>query len=333
MNKHSMQKKLIIKTSSLGDIVHMLPAISDAAKKTPDISFDWVLESSFAEIPAWHPQVDNIIQSDIRRWRKSLLQKSTWVEMKQFKQELQQTRYKKIIDSQGLIKSAVLGCLSKGETWGYDKNSITESLASYCYNHTVSVPFKEHAVTRNRLLLAKSLGYSLENLSLDYGIAGNKAFSEALSHLAKEITIPERFIVALHGTSRIDKEWPIAHWDNFIKAMENAGYAVLIPWSNDAELARANKLAEQNDNVTVLPRCSLTTLAGLIETASAVIGMDTGLMHVAAAFNKKGIALYPVTQPELTGVLSTSNSIESIGGSESLNAKLINAKMLTLLKK
>ena len=326
------QKHLIVKTSSLGDVVHMLPAISDAQQHIPALTFDWVVEQGFAEIPTWHPTVNRVIPVKIRQWRKALFSQLTRNEFSNFKTAIKDTPYTKIIDTQGLLKSAVLTRLAHGEIWGYDRHSITESLASRFYHQTTSVPFKEHAITRNRLLLAKSLGYSLTDLALDYGIADNSIFKDAVTNLKQTTHIPQKTIVALHGTSRKDKEWPIEHWDQFIKMVEQAGYSTLLPWGNDEEKSRAQHLVNQNNKAIILPRCSLTTLAGLIQNADAVIGMDTGLMHVAAAFDQKGIALYPVTQPELTGVRSASNNIESIGGRDALDARLINAKMRALLK-
>ena len=326
-----MLKHLIIKTSSLGDVVHMLPAISDASKAKPGINFDWVVEKSFSEIPAWHPAIDKIIPVEIRKWRKQLFKQTTRDEFRIFKHHIQETTYSKVIDAQGLLKSAFISRYAKGETWGYDKNSITESLATRFYQHTVAIAFKEHAITRNRLMLAKTLGYSIDSFDLDYGIADNPLFQSSINELQKSINLPNKTIVALHGTSRIDKEWPIEHWDKFIKTVEKLGYSVLLPWGNPEEKSRAEHLAKNNALVIVLPHCSLSTLAGLIKNATAVIGMDTGLMHIAAAFDKKGIALYPVTQPELTGVLSSSQGIESIGGRDALDADAINAKMLTFL--
>lgn len=339
-----MLKHLIVKTSSLGDIVHMLPAITDANRKIPGILFDWVAESGFVEIPAWHPEVDKVIEIGLRKWRKKLLSNHTRKAYKTFKAELQATPYEKAIDAQGLMKSAYVARMSMGETWGYDKESIRDPFASYLYRNKVSVAYKQHAVTRNRLILAKSLGYTIDDLELDYGIAGNTVFSVACKKLSKHDVfsgygIPEKSIIALHGTSRRNKEWPIEHWNSFIEEMTAAGYSVLFPWGNDEELTRAETLAKnhvkngaKNDaKAIVLPRCSLTTLAGLIEGASAVIGMDTGLLHVAAAFDKKGVALYPATEPKLSGAMSPSNLIESIGGEASMDAAMINAKMLALL--
>ncbi|HIQ14923.1 MAG TPA: lipopolysaccharide heptosyltransferase I [Leucothrix sp.] len=326
-----MSKHLIVKTSSLGDIVHMLPALTDAAKCIPSASFDWVTESGFSEIPAWHPNVDLVIQNSLRRWRKEVLKRTTWSEFKAFKNALQKEPYSKAIDSQGLVKSAIIARLSQGEAWGYDKHSIRDPFASRLYQHTVSVPYKEHAVTRNRLILAKTLGYSIDSLPLDYGIAGNNDFRSALKKLSKEIKIPDIFVMALHGTSRKEKEWPVENWEQFIQEIGSAGYAILFPWGNNEELARAKYLSEKYEMAITLPRSSLTTLSGLIEKASAVIGMDTGLMHIAAALDKKGIGIYPVTEPKLSGALAPSGLIENIGGDACLVAEDMIAKMKKLL--
>ncbi len=326
-----MLKHLIVKTSSLGDIVHMLPALTDAAKQVPDANFDWVTESSFAEIPAWHPNVDNVIPNNLRRWHKERFRPSTWPEIKIFIKELRQTPYEKAIDAQGLIKSAVIARLSRGKSWGYDKRSIRDPFASYLYQHSVSVPYKEHAVTRNRLILAKSLGYSIEDCPLDYGIAGNSDFRQALEQLAISFQIPDKFIMALHGTSRKAKEWPVENWESFITAIGNTGHYILFPWGNDEEHERASYLSDKYKKALTVPKSSLTTLSGLIEKSAAVIGMDTGLMHIAAALDKKGIGIYPVTEPRLSGALAPGNQIENIGGKDSLDANAINEKMLKLL--
>ncbi|MBE8232400.1 MAG: lipopolysaccharide heptosyltransferase I [Endozoicomonadaceae bacterium] len=324
----SVQQNLIIKTTSLGDVVHMLPAITDAATQYPELRFDWVVERGFSEVPTWHPQIDNVIPVAIRQWRKSLFAKNTRQEITTFKAQLQEKTYNNVIDSQGLLKSALLTRWAKGKVWGYDKKSIREPIASFLYANKVSVLFTLHAITRNRLILAKILGYSIDDLPLDYGIAKQQNFA-----LPADTTLPEHYIVALHGTSRVDKEWPIETWHQFIPAMEKAGYTVFLPWGNEREHQRAQTLATKHQMTQVLPKCSLGELAGLLQKASAVIGMDTGLMHIAAALNKKGIALYPVTQPILTGVLSggEQQTIESIGGNEALNTKQIVHKMLTLL--
>ncbi len=323
-----MSNYLIIKTSSLGDIVHMLPAISDAAYFNPEIKFDWVVEEGFAEVASWHPNINKVIPIAIRRWRKNLSSKQTWREISHFKGQLQAQQYHKVIDSQGLLKSALVTSWAKGESWGYDKNSITESIASYFYQKKATVSRELHAITRNRQILAQSLSYSIHNLPLDYGIAGN-TFYQPPKNL-----IPNKTLLAFHATSREDKEWNLDLWDQFIPQITKQGYHFLLPWGNEREYQRAKQLSSTHHNVHCLEKCTLSELAALIQAADAVIGMDTGLMHIAAAFNKKGIALYPVTQPKLTGVLTAlPQSIESLSGKTSLNVDLVAQKMLNLLRK
>jgi len=323
-----MSNHLIIKTSSLGDIVHMLPAITDAAYFNPNIKFDWVVEEGFEDVARWHPNVDKVIPIAIRRWRKNLTSAKTWREINTFKQQLKSQHYDKVIDSQGLLKSAVITLWAKGEKWGYDKNSITESLAHYFYQKKATVSRSLHAITRNRTLLAQALSYSIDDLPLDYGIADNGSYK-----IPKNFIIPDKVLIAFHATSREDKEWSLDLWDQFIPQIEQQGYHLLFPWGNKREYQRAKQLFERHQKVQCLPKCSLAELAALIQRADAIIGMDTGLMHIAAAFNKKGIALYPVTQPKLTGVLTaTPQSIQSLGGQESLNVDLVVYKMLSLLE-
>ena len=320
-----MSQHIIIKTSSLGDIVHMLPALTDAAHYVPDIKFDWVVEEGFAEVASWHPNVDQVFPVAIRRWRKQLTLRQTWQQMSVFKKQLRQQSYSKVIDSQGLLKSALLTRWANGEVWGYDKNSITESLASYFYQRKANVSRDLHAITRNRHLLAQALSYSIDGLPLDYGLADN-AYKAS-----KDLNISDQYIIGFHATSREDKEWSLDLWDQFIPQIAQQGYRILLPWGNEREYQRANQLASTHENAECLPKCSLSELAALIQSATAIIGMDTGLMHIAAAFNKKGIALYPVTQPKLTGVLTASGSIESLGGKESLDVNLVAASFISLL--
>jgi len=318
---------LIIKTSSLGDIVHMLPAITDAAHCIPDIKFDWVVEEHFADVARWHPSVNQVIPVAIRRWRKQLTSAQTWQQIKTFKIQLRQNSYSKIIDSQGLLKSALLTHWAKGEVWGYDKQSITESLAPYFYQQKTSISRQLHAIERNRQLLAQALSYRIDDLPLDYGIAATNQHK-----IPSGLNINSPYIIGFHATSREDKEWSLTLWDQFIPKITQHGYQILLPWGNEREYQRAQQLASSHQQVQCLPKCSLSELAALTQAADAVIGMDTGLMHIAAAFNKKGIALYPVTQPKLTGVLTAlPQRIESLGGEKSLDTHLVATKMLHIL--
>jgi heptosyltransferase-1 len=316
-------KILIVKTSSLGDVVHMLPAVTDAKNHIPDIAIDWVVEENFQSIPSWHPAVNNIFPVAIRRWRKKILDKKTWQEIKHFKQQLQQQQYDVIIDTQGLLKSALITAKVKkwtnhGTIVGYDKHSIREPIASYFYNKKANISYQQHAITRNRLLIAHALNISPNLETLDYGLT-HRAFPPV------KISLPDSYIVCLHGTSKTEKEWSESNWILLGKEMAQKGISVVLPWGNDREQARALRIAENTSNALVLPKCNLEELASIIQHAKAVIGMDTGLMHIAAALGKKGIGLYPVTQPELTGVKtgSSSNDMTNFSGTETNNLDVV----------
>ncbi len=286
---------LVIKTSSLGDIIHMLPAISDAQAHNPHLQIDWVVEEAFAEIPAWHPAVRRVLPVALRRWRKQLSQRVTWAQLQAFRQQVQQQPYDWIVDTQGLLKSALLARQARGQRWGYDWHSIREPLASLLYTHTATISRQQHAIRRNRQLMANSLGYTLNEETLDYGLT-------LADFPVPTRILPQHYIVALHGTSRPDKEWGEAQWQQLLAELAVQGIHTLLPWGNERERVRAERLAAANAWVQVLPRSSLGELAAILRQALALIGLDTGLMHLAAALNKPCLALYPVTQAGLTGL-------------------------------
>lgn len=320
-------KILVIKTSSLGDVVHMLPAINDAARSVANLEIDWVVEEGFAEVPSWHPGVRNIIPLAIRRWRKKLYSRQTWREINAFLQRVWEEDYDLVLDTQGLFKSALIARLAKGTSFGYDRHSIREPFASLLYQQRASVSRQLHAVTRNRQLTAAALGYTLDDLPLDYGISHSQ-FPQPQTEL------PENYVVALHGTSRPAKEWPEDSWQAFITTMAELGIHTLLPWGNVRERERAEQLAKQQAYAQVLPRCRLGELAYILQHAKGVIGMDTGLMHIAAALDQRGIALYPATAPELTGILGNSTTpqpIITLGGEETYDTAIIVQRMADLL--
>ncbi|WP_020559099.1 lipopolysaccharide heptosyltransferase I [Thiofilum flexile] len=316
-------KLLIVKTSSLGDVVHMLPALTDIHTQHPDWQIDWVVEENFAEIPRWHPAIHQVFPVAIRRWRKSLFHKDTRQEISTFKQELASTPYDVILDAQGLIKSALISYWAKGKRVGFDFAYAREPLASLAYQQRLAISKNEHAIKRNRLLTAGSLDYSISNMPLDYGL-----------QLPASTPPAEHYLLALHGTSRPDKEWPLAQWQTLFQSLATKGLKVYLPWGNQREFERANALAQQFEHVRVLPKSTLTELAHYLVGAVGVIGMDTGLMHLAAALGKSGVALYPTTYPELTGVLCASESkskMSVFAGSEVQNTPLILQALLTNL--
>jgi len=287
---------LIIKTSSLGDVVHMFPAVSDIHARYPSTTIDWVVEEAFAELPGWHPAVHDVIPVALRRWKHSLVRRKTWSEVSNGIAELKKRNYDIVIDAQGLLKSALIARRASGMHWGYDRHSIRESLASLFYQRKASVSRSLHAITRNRILCSQALDYDLTKLPLNYGLTLNFG-------IELPVGVKTPFIMAFHGTSRADKEWPEQYWVTFAVAMRRQQIQVLMPWGNQVEKGRAERVAACSDNIVVLPRITLTDIAALVQNSRGVIGMDTGLIHAAAALRKPVLALYQSTLPELTGAL------------------------------
>ncbi len=212
---------LVVKMSSLGDVIHTLPALSDAAARVPGVSFDWVVEEDFAEVPAWHSTVDTVIPVALRRWRKRPLRDFRGAEWRQARASLRRIRYDAVIDAQGLLKSAFISGLVKAPRFGLDRRSAREGLAAVAYDHRLRVPREMHAVERTRLLFARALNYRQEDLALDYGLA---AAGECTG--AREA---HRRLVFCHGTSGPEKLWPVAHWQALVRLATAAGYRVYLP--------------------------------------------------------------------------------------------------------
>ena len=288
-----MLKLLIVKTSSLGDVVHNLPIINDIRKHYPDVEIDWVVEENFADIPKLHPGLNRVITVAIRRWRKALFSRQTWLEIKAAKHQLGAHRYDIILDTQGLIKSGLLTSFSQGQKHGYDKNSAREPLASHFYNTSHKVSRSLHAVERNRALAALALGYPVPNYLPDYGIQASGM---------TELTLKTPYVVGLHGTSRDSKLWPTEHWIALGRELAEQQLNLLLPWASAAELQRAQKIAAALGNATVLPKQSIAELATVISKAQAAVGVDTGLSHLSVALSIPTVAIYTDTDPALTGV-------------------------------
>ena len=285
---------LLIKTSSMGDLIHTLPALTDAAAAIPGIQFDWMVEPSFAEIPTWHPAVSRVIPVALRRWRKEWLSKKTRTEWRALRKELSDTNYDLILDAQGLLKSAVLGFLAKGPRAGLDFKSARESFASFAYQQKHTVNFYQHAIARMRLLFSLALHYPLPTSAPDFGI-------DQSTFLQTENSAP--YLVFLHGTTWASKQWPESYWKQLAGMTANAGYRIKISGGNDEELARASRIAEGNSAVDVMPRLSISAMASLLSHAKAAIAVDTGFGHLAAAMNLPTVSIYGPTNPEYTGAI------------------------------
>lgn len=301
---------LIVKTSSMGDVLHTLPALTDAVKAIPGVRFDWVVEESFAQIPTWHPAVDKVIPVAIRRWRKNWFSAPIKAERKAFYQALRARQYDAVIDAQGLIKSAALVTRkAHGVKHGMDWNSAREPLASFFYSKRHAVAKQQHAVERTRELFAKSLEYKKPAQQGNYAIAQH--------FLAAAPADANEYIVFLHATTRDEKHWPESNWRDLIQLMHKTGLRIKLPWGAEHERERAARLAEGFDYVEVLPRLSLEQVAKQLAGARAVVSVDTGLSHLTAALNRPNITLYGPTDPGLIGGYGQ-NQHEIIGAGKSM---------------
>ena len=277
----------------MGDVLHTLPALTDAQNALPDITFDWVVEENFAEIPRWHGAVKRVIPIALRRWRKQPFSTNTQQAWKRYRTLLQENQYDAVIDAQGLVKSAFFATrLAKGTKYGYNRQCAREPLASFFYDHRFYVAYQQHAVERIRQLFSLSLGYELPQTPGDYGIA---------RHFTNH-AIEKPYIVFIHATTRADKHWLEDEWKKTAEKLTALfDVEIRLPWGNEQEHQRAQRITNGLDKTTVLPKLTLTELADQIANAKAVISVDTGLAHLTAALDKPNITLYGATDPKLIG--------------------------------
>ena len=302
-----MTKILLIKTSSLGDVVHNLPVVSDIRARFPRARIDWVVEEAYRDIVGMHPGVHRAIPVALRRWRGNVLNPAHWREFGQFRHALSGMRYDYVIDTQGLIKSALLARAASGTRHGYARASAREPLAARFYDVVHLVPRDLHAVVRNRRLAALALGYALPD-ALDYGIAAPAAAVEQ-----------RPYCVLLHATSRADKLWPEPAWERLGAELARQGYTVILPWGDAAERARSERIARALPAAVVPPALAIPDMAGLLAGAQAVVGVDTGLTHLAAALGRPVVALYCGTHPGLTGVYAGRGArVRNLGGTDAV---------------
>lgn len=289
---------LLVKTSSLGDVVHNLPVVSDLVRRFPDASIDWVVEESFAELPRLHPRVGRVVTVAVRRWRKHLLARETWRQIGEFRRAMGTEAYDVVLDTQGLLKSGLIArqapLAPAGYRCGYSQATVREPVAARLYDKGFDVPRSVHAVERNRMLAAAAFGYALNDMPLDYGIAADR--------LAAPWLPAREYAVLLTGTSRDDKLWPEPDWQALGMALAAAGLTCVLPSGTVAERERAGRLATAIGRAVVAPAMGLRDMAALLAGAALVVGVDTGIVHLGAALGRPTLALFCGSNPDLTGV-------------------------------
>lgn len=308
-----MTEILFIKTSSLGDVIHHMPAVTESRAHFPKARISWLVEEIYAPLAALHPAVDEVIPVAWRRWRKRLLAPQIWREIDDWRRLIGAKPFDRVVDTQGLIRTALMSRFAQGRRHGYDRDSIREPLASRFYDERHQVSRQLHAVERNRRLTGLALGFQ-PNGAADYGI-------DRSALRAGE----GRYALLLHGTARPEKEWPVANWIALGNMIAGRGVPVIVPWGNETERMRAAQIADAVPNARVAERQSIEGMVRLVAGADFIVGGDTGLVHLAAAFGVPLVAIFSGTDPELTrpigsgpmevvGAKGATPSVEAVAG-------------------
>ncbi len=284
---------LLVKMSSMGDIFHTFPAISDIKQQFPNAEIDWVVEDSFKEIVDWHPGIHKVIPIHLRRWVKKR-SRIDWQEFTHWRRALREQSYDRILDVQGLLKSAVIARCARGQGIdGYDRHSAREPVSRWFYTRSYRVEKEQHAVERTRQLIGQALGYT-PGKKLNFGINQN------FTHIQKK----SDKLIFIIGTSWVTKLWAASEWKALTQVALNSGYQVEIIWGSPEEQAIADSIIASYPAATrPEQRLSITTIAEKLVEATGVVGLDTGFSHLAGALETPTIALYGATSPTKVGLI------------------------------
>lgn len=296
-------RTLFVKLSSLGDVIHHLPAATDLRMHRPEMSIGWCVEEGYADLVRLHPAVGEVIPLGLRRLRRNPLAPRAWADTRRALREVSRGQWDYVIDTQGLLKSAFVARRARAPVFGFDRKTARERLAARFNDVKFHVPRDLHAVERNRSVVAQVFGYSLDRPA-DYGLAPPPEPPAWVP--------PRQYVVLLHAASRARKRWPDERWIELGKLLDGVGYAAILPGGTPAERADAQRLAAAIPGATAAPAMPLAEAAALLAHASHVVGVDTGLTHLAVALGRPTVGIYSATRPQLTGLHGASGT--NLGG-------------------
>ncbi len=300
----STPRVLIVKTSSMGDVVHALPVVADIRAHFPEASIDWLAETAFAAIPQMHPGVRRVLSVSWRKWRGQLFSGATWSAMKALRAQMREEPYDLVLDLQGLLKSALWARQALGPVVGYDRKSIREPAASYLYWRGAAVPRDWQAVKRCRALAAAHLGYELPSSRPEFGLRA-PAFTQTFKPR-------DTYAVLIPNASRASKLWPERNWVSLGRRMLELGWKPLVLWGRPEEQTLAERIAAGCEG-DVPPFLKVAEMASVLAHAQQVVGLDTGFTHLAAALGRPTLGIYCDHEPGLAGITG-SGRVASIGG-------------------
>ena len=292
---------LIVKTSSMGDVVHAMPVVNDIRRHLPQAEIDWLVEAPFAAIPQMHPGINRVLPMAWRKWRGQLYKTTTWQAMGQLRRQLRAGKYDVVLDLQGLLKSALWARQAGAPVLGYDKASIREPAAALCYQYKVAVPRHLQAVQRCRLLAASHMGYLIDSPP-DFGLR-----APALTWTPRAA-----YAVLIPNASRREKLWPERQWVEVGKRLQERGWMPVVLWGRPEEQTLAERIASGCDG-DVPPFLRVGEMAAVLAGAHQVVGLDTGFTHLAAALGRPTLGIYCDHAPGLAGITGPGR-VASIGG-------------------
>jgi len=298
---------LFVKLSSLGDVVHHLPAVTDLAEHLPGATMGWAVEEGYAGLVKLHPAISEAIPVSLRSIRRSPFSTAPWKRLASARRTLGRGHWDYVVDTQGLLKSALVARFARGSAFGLDAASARERLASRFYDVKLFVPRGLHAVERNRRLVGQVFGYVPKGTAR-YGITRPDS--------PPAWTPAGRYVVMLHAASRASKRWPGERWVELGRLLAGQGNAVVFPGGTDDERADAARLAAAVPGALAAPAMDLVEAAALLGHASAVAGVDTGLTHLAVALGVPTVGIYCATNPGLTGLHGGANAVNLGGAGE-----------------
>jgi heptosyltransferase-1 len=285
-----MLKILLVRVSSMGDVLHNMPVVNDLLRHAPDAQIDWVVEEAYAHLVALHPGVRKIIPFALRRWRKTLLSRTTRHEMKRFYTDLRAEQYDIVLDTQGLLKTGIIMGLAR-LSHGGKKVGLANGTEGSGYEaasrifHTDSLPVDSHthAVLRGRLVAAHACAYQVDTPA---------SFGLRVPDLQPVWLPATPFATFFHGTAGASKKWPRANWIAIARTLAEKNMPILLPWGSAEEKIEAEQMADHMPNAIVLPKLSMQEAIILAQRATLAIGVDTGLTHIAAAYETPTIEIY-----------------------------------------
>jgi heptosyltransferase-1 len=303
----------------MGDLMHALPALTEAKEFNQDIVFDWVVDRSFSEVPKWHPAVNKVIKTDHRNWKKQFFSAESRDALRSVINDINNTEYDLVIDMQNNLKSSFVSYLCKHKVTGMDFKSVREFPAHLSYNKKINISKDLHAITRQNIILSEALGYSTLNSS-DYGITD-------VNFIKPSFDLPSEYVVLVQNASWKTKQWSIVNWQLLVNHLDKLGIDMILPSGNEEEYLRAKKISSVSGKTHVLKPIPLNEIAYIMNKAKFSVCSDTGLAHLSAVVDTPSLTLYGPTDTKLIGtkgnnqfhIIGSDNNINSISIEEVIN--------------